>query len=179
MSGKWLELLKEITPGVTQVAVLREHTPAGVGQFAAIQAVAPSLGVEVRPINLQNAAEIERDLVSFARVSNAGLIVASSTTALVNRNLIIALAMRHKSPAVYAQREFVVAGGLMSYAADFSVQFRNAAGYVDRILKGEKPADLPVQAPTKYALVINLKTAKTLGLELPASVLARADEVIE
>src|SRR6516225_10904443 len=179
LSGKWLELLKEITPGVTQVAVLREHTPAGVGQFAAIQAVAPSLGVEVRPINLQNAAEIERDLESFARVSNAGLIVASSTTALVNRNLIIALAMRHKSPAVYAQREFVVAGGLMSYAADFSVQFRNAAGYVDRILKGEKPADLPVQAPTKYALVINLKTAKTLGLELPASVLARADEVIE
>jgi len=179
LSGKWLELLKEITPGVTQVAVLREHTPAGVGQFAAIQAVAPSLGVEVRPINLQNAVEIERDLVSFARVSNAGLIVASSTTALVNRNLIIALAMRHKSPAVYAQREFVVAGGLMSYAADFSVQFRNAAGYVDRILKGEKPADLPVQAPTKYALVINLKTAKTLGLELPASVLARADEVIE
>jgi putative tryptophan/tyrosine transport system substrate-binding protein len=179
LSGKWLELLKEITPGVTQVAVLREHTPAGVGQFAAIQAVAPSLGVEVRPINLQNAAEIERDLESFARVSNAGLIVASSTTALVNRNLIIALAMRHKLPAVYAQREFVVAGGLMSYAADFSVQFRNAAGYVDRILKGEKPADLPVQAPTKYALVINLKAAKAIGLEVPATVLARADEVIE
>jgi len=179
LSGKWLELLKEITPGVTHVAVLREHTPAGVGQFAAIQAVAPSLGVEVRPINLQNAAEIERDLESFARVSNAGLIVASSTTALVNRNLIIALAMRHKLPAVYAQREFVVAGGLMSYAADFSVQFRNAAGYVDRILKGEKPADLPVQAPTKYALVINLKTAKALGLDVPTTVLARADEVIE
>jgi putative ABC transport system substrate-binding protein len=179
LSGKWLELLKEITPGVTQVAVLREHTPAGVGQFAAIQAVAPSLGVEVRPINLQNAAEIERDLESFARVSNAGLIVASSTTALVNRNLIIALAMRHKLPAVYAQREFVVAGGLMSYAADFSVQFRNAAGYVDRILKGEKPADLPVQAPTKYELTINLKTAKALGLEIPATVLARADGVIE
>jgi putative ABC transport system substrate-binding protein len=179
LSGKWLELLKEITPGVTHVAILREHTPAGVGQFAAIQAVAPSLGVEVRPINLQNAAEIERDLESFARVSNAGLIVASSTTALVNRNLIIALAMRHKLPAVYAQREFVVAGGLMSYAADFSVQFRNAAGYVDRVLKGEKPADLPVQAPTKYELTINLKTAEALGLEIPATVLARVNEVIE
>ena len=179
LSGKWLELLKEITPGVTHVAVLREHTPAGVGQFAAIQAVAPSLGVEVRPINLQNAAEIERDLESFARVSNAGLIVASSTTALVNRNLIIALAMRHKLPAVYAQREFVVAGGLMSYAADFSVQFRNAAGYVDRILKGEKPADLPIIQPTKFELFINLKTAKALGLTISPSLLARADEVIE
>jgi putative tryptophan/tyrosine transport system substrate-binding protein len=144
LSGKWLELLKEIMPGVTSVAVLREHTPAGVGQFAAIQAVAPSLRIEVRPINLQNAAGIERDLDTFARLSNAGLIVASSTTALVHRNLIIALALRHRLPAVYAQREFVVAGGLMSYAADFSVQFRNAAGYVDRILKGENPADLPV-----------------------------------
>jgi len=146
---------------------------------AAIQTVAPSLGVEVRPINLQGAPEIEHDLGTFARIINPGLIVASSTTALVHRNLIIELAARYKLPAVYAQREFVAAGGLMSYAADFSVQFRNAAGYIDRILKGEKPADLPVQAPTKYELVINLKTAKALGLELPSSVLARADEVIE
>jgi putative tryptophan/tyrosine transport system substrate-binding protein len=179
LSGKWLELLKEITPGVTSVAVLREHTPAGVGQFAAIQAVAPSLRIEVRPINLQNAAEIERDLDTFARLSNAGLIVASSTTALVHRNLIIAIALRHRLPAVYAQREFVVVGGLMSYAADFSVQFRNAAGYVDRILKGEKPADLPIQAPTKYELVINLKTANALGLPIPPTVLVRTDELIE
>jgi len=179
LSGKWLELLKEIAPRITSAAVLREHTPAGVGQFAAIQAVAPSLRIEVRPINLQGAPEIERDLGTFARIINAGLIVASSTTALVHRNLIIELAMRYKLPAVYAQREFVVAGGLMSYAADFSVQFRNAAGYVDRILKGEKAADLPVQAPTKYQLVINLKAAKTLGLDVPATVLARADEVIE
>jgi putative ABC transport system substrate-binding protein len=178
LGGKWLELLKETAPVVTSVAVLREHTPAGVGQFAAIQALAPSLAIEVRPINLKNAAEIERDLETFARVPNAGLIVASSTTALVNRDLIIELAMRNKLPAVYAQREFVVAGGLMSYAADFIVQFRNAAGYVDRILKGAKPADLPVQAPTKYQLVINLQTVNALALTIP-QLLVRADEVIE
>jgi putative tryptophan/tyrosine transport system substrate-binding protein len=178
ISCKWLELLKEAVPGVASVAVLREHTPAGVGQFAAIQALAPSLAIEVRPINLKDAAEIERDIETFAHVPNAGLIVASSTTALVNRNLIIDLVMRNKLPAVYAQREFVVAGGLMSYAADFNVQFRNAAGYVDRILKGAKPADLPVQAPTKYELVINLKTANVLGLAIP-QLLIRADEVIE
>jgi len=178
LGGKWLELLKEAVPGVASVAILREHTPAGVGQFAAIQALAPSLAIEVRPINLKDAAEINRDIETFAHVPRAGLIVASSTTALVNRNLIIELAMRHKLPAVYAQREFVVAGGLMSYAADFNVQFRNAAGYVDRILKGAKPADLPVQAPTKYNLVINLKTANALGLAIP-QLLIRADEVIE
>jgi putative ABC transport system substrate-binding protein len=178
LGGKWLELLKETAPSVASVAVLREHTPAGVGQFAAIQALAPSLAIEVRPINLKDAAEIERDLETFARVPNVGLIVASSTTALVNRDLIIELAMRNKLPAVYAQREFVVAGGLMSYAADFIVQFRNAAGYVDRILKGAKPADLPVQAPTKYQLVINLKTVNALGLTIP-QLLVRADEVIE
>jgi putative tryptophan/tyrosine transport system substrate-binding protein len=176
---KWLALLKEITPGVTSVAVLREQTPAGIGQFAAIQAVAPSLGIELRPINLRNAAEIEHDLETFARVGNAGLIVASSTTGLVNRNLITALAMLHKLPAVYAQREFVAAGGLVSYAAEFPVQFRNAAGYVDRILKGAKPADLPVQAPTKYELVVNLKTAAALDLLVPVTVLSRADAVIE
>jgi ABC-type uncharacterized transport system substrate-binding protein len=179
LSGKWLELLKEIAPRLTSVAVLREHTPAGVGQFAAIQAVAPSLGIEVRPINLQGATEIERDLGTFARIINAGLIVASSTTALVHRNLIIELAARYKLPAVYAQREFVAAGGLTSYAADFSVQFRNAAGYVDRTLRGEKPGALPVQAPTKYELVVNLKTARTLGIDIPTAVLARADEAIE
>jgi putative ABC transport system substrate-binding protein len=179
LGGKWLELLKEAVPGVTSVAVLREHTPAGVGQFAVIQALAPSLAIEVRPINLKDADEIERDIETFAHVPKAGLIVASSTTALVNRNLIIALAVRNKLPAVYAQREFVVAGGLMSYAAEFNIQFRNAAGYVDRILKGAKPADLPVQGPTKYELVVNLKAAKALGLTVPETLLARADEVVE
>ena len=180
LSGKWLQLLKEIRPGVTRAAVLRDSAvPAGIGQFAVIQSVAPSLGVEVTPINVPNAAEIERDVTAFARSSNSGLIVASSTGALVNRALIVALAARLKLPAVYAQREFVAGGGLISYAADFSVQFRDAAGYVDRILKGDKPADLPVQAPTKYELVINLKTATALGLTVPPALLARADEVIE
>jgi putative ABC transport system substrate-binding protein len=180
LSGKWLQLLKEIRPDVTRAAVLRDSAvPAGIGQFAVIQSVAPSLGVEVTPINVANAAEIERDVTAFARSSDSGLIVVSSTGALVNRALIVALAARLKLPAIYAQREFVAGGGLISYAADFLVQFRDAAGYVDRILKGDKPADLPVQAPTKYELVINLKTAKALGLEIPSSVLARADEVIE
>jgi putative ABC transport system substrate-binding protein len=180
-SGKWLELLKEIRPGVTRVAVLRDSTvPAGSGQLSVIQSVAPSLGVEVNPIDVRNAAEIERDVTAFAHsTSNAGLIVASSTGALVNRALIVALAARLKLPAVYAQREFVAGGGLISYSADFLAQFRDAARYVDRILKGEKPGDLPVQAPTKYELVINLKTAKAIGLDVPPILLARADEVIE
>ena len=180
LSGKWLELLKEFRPGVTRVAVLRDSTvPAGRGQFSVIQSVAPSFGVEVTPIDVRNPAEIERDVTAFARSSNGGLIVVSSTSAVVNRALIVALAARLKLPAVYAQREFVAAGGLISYAADFLAQFRDTAGYVDRILKGEKPADLPVQAPTKYELVINLKTAKALGLDVPPTLLARADKVIE
>jgi len=181
LSGKWLELLKEISPGVTRAAVLRDSgVPAGIGQFAVIQAVAPVLGIEVSQLNVRNAGEIERDVTAFTRGnSNGGLIVASSTNALVHRDLIVALADRHKLPTVYSQREYVTAGGLISYAADFSTQFRNAAGYVDRILKGEKPADLPVRVPSKYDLAINLKTAKTLGLDIPATVLSRADEVIE
>jgi ABC-type uncharacterized transport system substrate-binding protein len=180
VGGKWLELLKEIRPDVTQVAVMRDSTvPAGIGQLAVIQSLAPSVGVDVSPIDVRNAAQIERDVTAFARSSNGGLIVVSSTSAVVNRALIVALVARLKLPAVYAQREFVAAGGLISYAADFLTQFREAAGYVDRILKGEKPADLPVQAPTRYELAINLKTAKTLGLEVPPTLLARADEVIE
>ena len=166
LSGKWLELLKEIRPGLTRVAVLRDSTvPAGIGQLAVIQSLATTLDVDLSPIDAQNAAQIERDITAFARSSDGGLIVASSTGALVNRALIVALAARLKLPAIYAQREFVTGGGLMSYSADFSVQFHDAAGYVDRILKGDKPADLPVQAPTRYELVINLKTAKALGLD--------------
>ena len=180
LAGKWLELLKEIGPGLTRVAVLRDSTvPAGIGQLAVIQSSATSLGVDVSPIDVQNAAEIERDVTAFARSSDGGLIVASSTGALVNRALIVALVARLKLPAVYAQREFATGGGLIAYAADSLVQLRDVAGYVNRILKGEKPADLPVQAPTKYELVINLKTAKALGLEIPPQLLARADEVIE
>jgi putative ABC transport system substrate-binding protein len=180
LSGKWLELLKQIRPGLTRVAVLRDSTvPAGKGQLAAIQSTATSLDLDLSPIDVQSAAQIERDIAAFARSSEDGLIVASSTGALVNRALIVALAARLKLPAVYAQSEFVAGGGLMSYAADFSVQFREAARYVDRILKGEKPSDLPVQAPTSYQLVINLKTAKSLGLNIPPSLLARADELIE
>jgi putative ABC transport system substrate-binding protein len=178
--GKWVELLKEIGPEVVRAAVLRDAgLPAGVGQFAVIQSVAPSLGIEVRPVNVRDAAEIERDVSAFARATKSGLIVASSTSALINRDLIVALAFRHKLPAVYAQREFVAAGGLLSYSADFSAQFRSAASYVDRILKGERPADLAVQGPTKYQLVINLRTAKAFGLNLPPALLVRADEVIE
>ncbi|HEX2477250.1 MAG TPA: ABC transporter substrate-binding protein [Lacipirellulaceae bacterium] len=179
LSGKWLELLKEVSPGLRRVAVLRDSAvAAGVGQFAVIQSFAPSVNVEIRPIDVRNPAEIERDLTAFAG-SNSGLIVASSTNALVHRKLIVLLAAQLRLPAVYAQREFAAGGGLISYAADFLTQFREAAAYVDRILKGEKPADLPVQAPTKYELVINLKTAKALGLDVPPTVLARADEVIE
>jgi putative ABC transport system substrate-binding protein len=180
LSGKWLELLKEIAPDVTRAAVLRDPAiAAGTGQFAVIQSVAPSLGVEVIPVNMRDAAEIERAVAAFARSSNGGLIVTAGAAAIVGRQLIPALAAKHKLPAVYPARDFVTSGGLISYAADFIDQYRRAAGYVDRILKGEKPADLPVQAPTKYEMVINLKTAKALGLTIPPSVLARADEVIE
>jgi putative ABC transport system substrate-binding protein len=180
LSGKWLELLKQIAPNVTRAAVFRDTgNPTGNAQFGAIQSVAPSLGVEVSPINMRDASEIERATAAFARSATGGLIVTGSPSATVHRNLIIELAARGKLPAVYYSRFFVIAGGLISYGPDFTDQYRHAAGYVDRILKGEKPADLPVQAPTKYELVINLKTAKALGLDLPASVLARADEVIE
>jgi putative ABC transport system substrate-binding protein len=180
MGGKLLELLKEIAPGVTRAAVLRDPTlGSGTSQFAAIQAVAPALRVEVNPVNTRDAGEIERDVGAFARAPNGGMIVTSGATSQLHRDLIATLATRHKLPAVYSDRSFVAAGGLASYGPDQIDQFRRAAGYVDRILKGEKPADLPVQAPTKYELVINLKTAKALGLELPATVLARADEVIE
>jgi putative ABC transport system substrate-binding protein len=180
LSGKWLELLKQIAPGVTRAAVLRDPAlTSGIGQFAVIQSVAPSVGVEVRPVNVRDASEIERAITAFARSSNGGLILTSSALAVRHRELIITLAARHKLPAVYYRRYFVTTGGLISYGYDLADQFRRAAGYVDRILKGEKPADLPVQAPTKYELVINLKTAKALGLTVPDTVLARADEVIE
>ena len=180
LSGKWLELLKEITPRVTRVAVLRDaDISSGIGQFAVIQAVAPTLGVDVRAINMRDAGEIERAIAAFARTPNGGLILTASALAGVHRDLIIALAARYKLPAVFFRSYYVVRGGLISYGYDARDQFRRAAGYVDRILKGEKPADLPVQAPTKYELVVNLKTAKAIGLDVPASVLARADEVIE
>ena len=180
LGGKWLELLKEVAPSVTRVAVLRDATQgSGTSQFAAIQTVAPSLRMEVNPLNMRDAPEIERAVAAFARTPNGGLIVAGSAAATRHRDLIVTLAARHKLPAVYAERYFVTAGGLISYGADYIDQFRRAAGYVDRILKGEKPADLPVQAPTKYELVINLKAAKALGLDVPPMLLARADEVIE
>jgi putative ABC transport system substrate-binding protein len=180
LSGKWLELLKEIAPSLTRVIVLWDPAiTAGIGQFTIIQSVATSAGVDVRPVNLRDAGEIERAISAFARSQNGGLIVTTSALSTVNRDLIIALAARHKLPAVYFQRFFVTAGGLISYGANFIDQYRRAASYVDRILKGEKPADLPVQAPAKYELVVNLKTAKALGLTIPSSVLARADEVIE
>ena len=180
MSGKWLELLKAIVPSLTRVMVLRDPAVAsGPGQFAAIQAVAPSLGVELRPVDTRDAGEIERAIGAFAQSANSGLIVTGSTGAAVHRELIIALAARHRLPAIYNSRFWPAADGLMSYGPDFLDEFRRAAGYVDRILKGEKPADLPVQAPTKYELVINLKTARALGLEVPPTLLARADEVIE
>jgi putative ABC transport system substrate-binding protein len=179
-SGKWLELLKEIAPRVTRVAVLRDPAiAAGIGQFGAIQSAASSLGVEVRALNVRDGGEIENAFATFARSSNGGLIVTSSALAFVHRELIITLAAQHKLPAVYNNRFFVAGGGLISYGPDRFDQFRLAAGYVNRILKGEKPGDLPVQAPTKYELVINLKTAKALGLELPPTLLAIADEVIE
>jgi len=180
LSGKWLELLKEIVPRVTRVAVLRDSSiAAGPGQLGAIQALAPSLGVELRPIDLHDSAEIERGIATFANNSNGGLIVTGSPLATVHRNLIITLAARHRLPTVYYERFFVTGGGLISYGPDYLDQCRRAAGYVDRILKGEKPADLPVQSPTKYELVVNIMTAKALGLDLPPSLLARADEVIE
>ena len=180
ISGKWLEFLKQIAPGVTRAAVLRDFaTSAGVGQFGAIQSVAPSLGIETTPINIRDAAEIERLVVAFARSPNGGLIVPGSASAVVHRELIIALAARHKLPAVYFERFFVTSGGLMSYGPDIIDQYRQAASYVDRILKGEKPAELPVQSPTKYETAINLKTAKALGLTMPQSLLSTADEVIE
>jgi putative ABC transport system substrate-binding protein len=180
ISAKWLELLKQIAPNVTRVAVLRDAaTSSGIGQFAVIQGAAPSFGVELRPVDGGEAGEIERALTTFARSSNGGLIVTSSPSTAAHRVLIVALAARHRLPAVYSYRYFATSGGLMSYGPDTTDPFRRAADYINRILKGEKPADLPVQAPTKYELVINLKTAKALGLDLPASVLARADEVIE
>jgi putative ABC transport system substrate-binding protein len=180
LCGKWLELLKEIAPGVTRVAVLRDPAiTAGIGQFAVIQSVAPSVGVDVMPINMSDAAEIERAVTAFAQSANGGLILTASALSAVHRDLIITLAAQHKLPAVYQERNYVAAGGLISYGPNFRDQFRRAAGYVDSILKGAKPADLPVQAPTKYELVINLKTAKALGLAVPSSVLARADEVIQ
>jgi putative ABC transport system substrate-binding protein len=180
ISAKWLELLKEIAPGVTRAAILRDATkPSGTGQFGVIQAMAPTLRMEVKPVNMRDAGEIERAVKAFARSTNGGLILTASALAAVHRDLIITLAARHKLPAVYYERFFVAAGGLISYGANFIDQYRRAATYVDRILKGEKPADLPVQAPTKYELVINLKTAKALGLTVPPTLLARADEVIE
>jgi putative ABC transport system substrate-binding protein len=180
LSGKWLELLKQIAPGVTRVAVLRDSaSPSGAGQFGVIQAVAPSLRVEVNPVNMRDAGEVERAVAAFARSPNGGLIVTADAWAALHRDLIVTLAAQHKLPAVYYERFFVAAGGLISYGPDYIDQYRRAAGYVDRILKGEKPADLPVQTPTKYELVINLKTAKALGLTVPDSLLARADEVIE
>jgi putative ABC transport system substrate-binding protein len=180
LTGKWLELLKEIAPGVARAAVLRDATnPGGMAQFGAIQSVAPSLGVEVSPVNLRAAPEIERAVAAFTRSGNGGLIVTATGPAARHRELIVTLAARYKLPAVYYERSFAAVGGLISYGPDYVDQYRRAAGYVDRILKGEKPADLPVQAPTKYELVINLKTAKALGLAVPPTLVARADEVIE
>jgi putative ABC transport system substrate-binding protein len=180
ISGKWLELLKEIAPSITRAAVIRDAAVAAqIGQLGAIQSVAASLGVELRPVDARDAGEIERAIAAFAGSSNGGLIVLSGASSLAHRQLIITLAARDRLPAVYSDRTFVTSGGLISYDPSRTEQYRRAAGYVDRILRGEKPADLPVQAPTKYELVINLKTAKALGLDMPATVLARADEVIE
>jgi len=179
VAAKWVELLKEIAPNVRRVGVLRDTSAHGIGQFAVIQSVAPSAGADVTPINLRDATEIERDVSALARSGNGGLILTASPASPGHRDLIIGLAARHKLPAVNIERLFVAAGGLISYGTDFADQYRRAASYIDRILKGEKPADLPVQAPTKYELVINLKTAKALGLTVPPSVLARADEVFE
>jgi putative ABC transport system substrate-binding protein len=179
-SGKYLELLKEIAPGLTRAAILRDPAnPAGTGQFAAIQTAAAALGMEVRPVDVRDAPDIERAVTGFAREPNGGLVVTQSAPAQIHRGLTIGLAARHRLPAVYPYRFFVADGGLISYGIDTIDQYRRAAGYVDRILKGEKPADLPVQAPTKFELVVNLKTAKALGLTVPPTLLARADEVIE
>ena len=179
LSGKWLELLKEIAPRVTRAAVLRDPVAVGIGQFAAIQAVAPSLQMELSPVDVRDASEIERAVTAFADRPSGGLIATASAPTAIHRELLIALATRHKLPAVYPFRYYVTSGGLISYGPDTVDQYRLAARYVDRVLKGEKPADLPVQAPTKYELVINLKTAKALALEVPPTLLARADEVIE
>jgi putative tryptophan/tyrosine transport system substrate-binding protein len=180
LAGKWLELLKEVAPSVTRAAVIRDATnPSGIAQFSVIQAMAPSLRVEVNQINTREADDLERDVATFARAANGGLIITASGVAIRHRELIIALAARHKLPAVYFANFFTASGGLISYGADLIDQYRRAARYVDRILKGEKPADLPVQAPTQYQLAINIKTSKELGLEVPAAMLARADEVIE
>jgi putative tryptophan/tyrosine transport system substrate-binding protein len=180
LSGKWLELLKQIAPSVTRVAILRDPAnPAGIGQFSSIQAAAQSLGVEVRPLTARDAAEIERAVAAFARLANGGLIVTPSAGNAVHRDLITTLAARYKLPTIYSDRLNVTEGGLISYGPDRVDEFRRAAGYVDRILKGEKPADLPVQAPTKFELVINLKTAKALGFTIPTTLLATADEVIQ
>ena len=180
LSGKWLELLKQIAPSVTHAAVLRDpNQGSGTTQFAVIQAAAPSLRMEVNPINIRDAGEIERTITTFAHAPNGGLIVTSGAAATQQRDLIVKLAARHKLPAVYFERFFPAAGGLISYGPNYVEQYRQAAGYVDRILRGEKPGDLPVQAPTKYETVINLKTARAINLTIPPSVLARADEVIE
>jgi len=180
MSGKWLELLKQIAPTVTRAAVLRDPTiVSGIGQFAAVQAVAPSLGVDLSAVDVRDAGEIERAVTAFARSSNGGLIVTANALATRHRDLIIALAARFRLPAIYSNRLFVNDGGLISYGPDFVDQYRQAAGYVDRILKGEQPAEMPVQAPTKYEIVINLKTAKTLGLTVAETFLQRADVIIE
>ena len=180
LSGKWLELLKQIAPSLTRLAILRDPaTAAGIGQFAAIQSVAPSFAVELRPIDVREVGEIERAVTAFARSLNGGLIVTAASGSAIYSKQIITLAARHKLPAVYSDRHFVTGGGLISYGPDRIDQYRQAAGYVDRILKGEKPADMPVQAPTKYELVINLKTAKTLSLSVPPTLLASANEVIE
>jgi len=180
LSGKWVELLKEVAPNVTRAAVLRDAaTSAGVGQFAVIQAVAPSMGMEISAISVNDTTEIEQRVAAFARASNGGLIVTASALSVVHLSVIVELAARHKLPAIYFERYFATAGGLMSFGADFVDQYRHAAGYVDRILRGEKPADLPVQAPTRYQLIVNLKTARVLGLTVSPTLLARADEVIE
>ena len=180
IGAKWLELLKQIAPEVTRAAIVRDPAiTAGIGQWGAIQSVAPLVGLEISPINVKDAGEIERTIAAFARSPKGGMILTGSALAVVHRDLIIALAARHSLPAVYYDRYFVAAGGLVSYGPDLIDQFRRAASYVDRILKGEKPVDLPVQAPVKYELVINLKTAKAVGLEVPPTLLARADEVIE
>jgi putative ABC transport system substrate-binding protein len=180
IGAKWLELLKEIAPSVMRAAIIRDAAiTAGIGMWGAIQAVAPSLGIDVIPVNMHEVQEIERAIAAFAQSSNGGMIVTGSGLAITHRDLIITLAAQYKLPSIYFEPAFVAAGGLASYGADLVEQYRQAAGYVDRILKGEKPADLPVQAPTKYELVINLKTAKALGLDVPPTLLARADEVIE
>jgi putative tryptophan/tyrosine transport system substrate-binding protein len=180
ISGKWLEILKQVSTSITRAAVIRDPAIAvGVGQFAGVASVGPALGVEIVAVNVSDPGEIENVLSAFGRLPNGGMVVTGSASALMHRDLIVKLAAQHRIPAIYYERSFVTAGGLISYGSDFVDQYRRAAGYVDRIFKGEKPADLPVQAPTKYELVINLKTAKALGLEVPATLLARADEVIE